>query len=179
MNLEKLKYPIGKNAYDANTATMMKTTWINTIKSLPSKIESVVNDLSSSDFELLYRPDGWSIAQVIHHLADSHMVAYTRTKHALTGDYPKVLGYVESDWAKLPDSTSIDVTTSLNILNGLHPRWAQTFETIKAADFEKKYLHLGYNRDYDLMHVLSLYAWHSEHHLAHVHQALKHKGDFK
>jgi len=178
MNLEKLKYPIGPRNYDPSNAAIMKNTWIQSIKVLPKSVENTISTLSDADLTLKYRPDGWTIAQVIHHLADSHMTAYLRTKSAQTLDHPDVFGYEESVWAELRDATSMDVDSSIQILKGLHNRWGQTWENMEAADFEKGYYHLGYKKDFDLMNVLSLYAWHSEHHLAHLHQALKYKGGF-
>jgi len=178
MNLEKLKYPIGNRNFDPSSASIMKNTWIRSIVELPNSLERVVKSVSENDLLLEYRPDGWSIAQVIHHLADSHMNAYLRTKFALTENHPNVFGYEESVWANLEDARSTDIISSLNLIKGLHARWSQTFENMEAADFEKKYHHLGYKKDFDLMNVLSLYAWHSDHHLAHIHQALKYQGNF-
>jgi len=179
MNLEKLKYPIGKYNYDPHSAKVMKSTWINTIQSLPKSVENIVTDLSKEDLKMLYRPDGWSMAQVVHHLADSHINAYLRTKFALTENHPSVFGYEESVWADLLDAKSFDLTASINLLKGIHTRWAQTFENMQATDYEKKYHHLGYKKDFDLMNVLGLYAWHSSHHLAHLHQAMKYNNKFQ
>ncbi len=176
MDLEKLKYPVGKYT---NSANIMKTTWIGKIKALPQSVENVLSTLPDEELQLIYRPDGWTIAQVVHHLADSHANAYLRTKFALTESHPDVFGYEESVWAELQDAKTVDVSSSLNLLKGMHARWAQTWENMEASDFERKYHHLGYKKDFDLMNVLGLYAWHSDHHLAHIHQALKYKGEFK
>jgi len=178
MDLEKLKYPIGKRVYDANTAAVMKNTWIETIKQFPSKLENATKDLSDAQLNLVYRPDGWTIAQVVNHVADSHMNAYVRCKLALTESHPKVVGYQEALWAETSDASSTNIQPSLQILKGLHSRWTQMWNSMEAQDFEKKYHHLGYSSDWTLMSVLNLYAWHSEHHLAHVHQAIKLNGSF-
>lgn len=178
MELEKLKYPIGKFVYDPNSAAIMKNTWIRKIQNLPDKLERITNGLSPEQLNLIYRPGGWSIAQVVNHLADSHMNAYVRSKLALTEDHPKVIGYQEEMWAKTTDAVNINIQPSLQIIKGLHARWTQLWETMSADDFEKKYYHLGYKKDWTLMSVLCLYAWHSEHHLAHIHQAIKLNGKF-
>lgn len=179
MDLEKLKYPIGKRNFNPNSAAVMKTSWIESIKSLPQKVEKATQGLSDQDLQILYRPEGWSIAQVVHHLADSHINAYLRTKFAITENHPNVFGYEESVWADLKDAKHTDISSSLHLIKGLHARWSQTFESMSASDYEKQYHHLGYKKDFDMMNVLSLYAWHSEHHLAHLHQALKYRGEFK
>jgi len=178
MDLDKLKYPIGKRTYDQKSANIMKTTWIRKIQDLPSKLENATANLSEEQLKLNYRPYGWTVAQVIHHLADSHMNAYIRYKFALTEEHPEIKGYEEAIWATLPDAKHLDIKPSLDIIKGIHARWTVVLNNMGSTDYERKYHHLGYKNDWDLMSVLSLYAWHSEHHLAHVHQAIKHNGEF-
>ena len=173
MDIEKLKYPIGKFTFDPNSASVMKNTWIKAIQDLPIKLNRATTDLSDSQLNLLYRPEGWSVAKVVHHLADSHINAYVRCKMALTENHPNINGYNENLWAETADASTTDIQASLQIISGVHARWAQMWNNMSAADFEKTYHHLGYKRDFSLMSVLHLYAWHSEHHLAHIHQALK------
>ena len=178
MDLEKLKYPIGKRVYDEKSANIMKTTWIRKIQDLPAKLDEVALNLTEEQLQYTYRPGGWTIAQVVHHLADSHMNAYLRCKFALTEEYPKINGYEETIWAMMPDAKSNDIKPSLDIIRGIHARWTLTLNEMGSTDYARKYHHLGYKNDWDLMSVLSLYAWHSEHHLAHIHQGLKFKGEF-
>lgn len=178
MDIEKLKYPVGKRVYDEKSANIMKTTWVRKIQDLPAKLDEVTANLSEQELQYKYRPDGWTIAQVVHHLADSHMNAYIRYKFALTEEHPKINGYEEAIWAMMSDAKSKNIQPSLDIIRGIHARWTQILNEMGKTDYARTYHHLGYKNDWDLMSVLSLYAWHSEHHLAHVHQALKHKGEF-
>ena len=178
MDLEKLKYPVGQRVYDEKSSNIMKGTWIRKIQDLPGKLEEATRGLSEEQLNYVYRPNGWTIAQVIHHLADSHMNAYLRCKFALTEDLPQIKGYEEAIWALLPDAMNLDIKPSMDIIGGIHTRWTQMFNAMDSTDYTKQYHHLGYHNDWELMSVLNLYAWHSDHHLAHIHQALKHKGEF-
>ena len=179
MNLEKLKYPIGKREFDPNKADQAISTWIKSIEEMPDKLIAATSGLSEKQLTLNYRPGSWTIAQLVHHLADSHINAYVRFKFALTEDHPKVKGYDENDWALTIDAQNINIKPSLNIISGIHARWAEAAHNMKPADLQRKYHHLGYKNDWTQLSMLNLYAWHSEHHLAHVHQAIKLNGNFE
>lgn len=124
---------------------------------------------------LHYRPEGWTIRQVVHHCADSHSNAFTRFKLALTEENPSIKPYKENLWAELPDVTTAPVDWSLKIIANIHKRWVVLLKSMSIADFERTYFHPESNRVWKLFEVLALYAWHCNHHLAHVKQAKKMK----
>lgn len=170
VDIEILKYPIGKfnyNEYDLEA----KNNFIETISSFPNKIIEITKDLTDSQLETPYRPGGWTIRQVVHHCADSHMNAFIRFKLALTEEKPTVKAYEEQLWAVQPDY-KLPLTASLNIIAGLHARWVALLNSMEAVDFEAKYIHPQTGKELDLKFMLPLYAWHCEHHLAHIRQAL-------
>ena len=144
---------------------------INYLEDFPKMLRELTHDLSDDILELTYRPEGWSIRQVVHHLADSHSNMYIRVKCALTEENPTIKGYSESDWALLADS-KLPIESSLKIVEGLHERLVYIFRNLKQEDFEKTFYHNGYQRTYILRNVIALYRWHSEHHLAHIKLAL-------
>jgi hypothetical protein len=165
-SLEKLKYPIGKFAFKAYSAAE-RNEYINTIMDFPSQLKQAVASLSASQLQTQYRPGGWSISQVVHHCADSHMNAFIRFKLALTESKPTIKAYEEQLWAEQPDY-AVDINMSLSIIEGLHFRWATLLESMKEADFESKYIHPQSGKELDLNYMLALYDWHCKHHLAHI-----------
>ena len=120
-----------------------------------------------------YRPNGWTIAQVIHHLADSHMHSYLRFKHAILEDTPSIKNYEEAKWANLPDASTIEIDYSLNLIKALHFRWVFFLKELKFKDYKKSYFHRERNKYYPLDTTLLIYAWHCDHHLAHIKNAIK------
>jgi len=127
-----------------------------------------VNLMSESQLDTPYRPGGWTIKQVIHHIADSHMNAYSRFKMALTEDNPTIKPYDESAWAKLADA-SLAIDSSMAIIKAVHFKWAVILESMTDEDFQKTYFHPEKKRSQTLAEVTLMYTWHSKHHLAHVH----------
>ena len=172
MNLEALKFPVGKHIKPETVSKTDFANWINDIKSFPALLNELLNNYKDS-LEAKYRPDGWNIAQVVHHCADSHMNAYVRFKLSLTEENPTIKPYMEDRWAELTDSKSLDITPSIKIIEGLHYRWAQTLENMSANDWERTYYHPDYKKQFIMKDVLALYAWHSRHHLAHIENAIK------
>lgn len=169
--LEKLKYPIGKfiyKEYDNNA----QQAFIATLQNFPKKITELTKSLTDRQLDTPYRPDGWTVRQVVHHCADSHMNAFIRFKLALTEEKPTVKAYEEQLWAVQPDY-NLPILASLSIIEGLHTRWAALLNSMKSVDFEAKYIHPQTGKELDLKFMLPLYAWHCEHHLAHINQALK------
>lgn len=178
MNLDKLKYPIGKFHFQEATDESKIREWISDIEQLPKTIEDLVRNLSIEELNFPYRPDGWKIKQVVHHLADSHMNAFIRFKLTLTEDSPIIKPYEEAKWAELEDGTSDEIGDSLQLLKALHSKWVKLLKTFKDDDFQRVYVHPEHNKSFELIEALAMYAWHSNHHLAHVKQALNFKGDF-
>lgn len=166
MDLEKLKYPIGKFSPKKFTAEN-KQEAIKVIRNLPGLLEDETKNLSKDQIDTPYRPGGWTIRQLVHHIADSHMNAYIRFKLALTEDHPIVKPYREDLWAKLPDS-ELDIDLSLRIIESVHARWTTILENMTDSDFERTYFHPEANQSSSLAHNLFMYEWHSMHHLAHI-----------
>ncbi len=178
MDLEQLKYPTGKYQPPHPIEEATVESWISTIKNLPESLRKQVENLSYESLDWIYRPGGWTIKQVVHHIADSHMNAFVRFKLAMTQETPSILPYLEGEWAKLADGDNFEIKHSLEILEGLHARMVLLFESMTSADWEREMYHPEYQKNLSLGWVLGLYAWHSEHHLAHIKQAIEKEGNF-
>lgn len=165
--LEYLRYPIGKYSPPNTIDDGQRNLWIRSIAALPSELSGVVRGLSSSQLDTPYRLGGWTLRQLVHHLADSHMNSVIRFRWALTENIPLIKAYDEALWAELPDSKTLPVETSLDLLDGLHARWTGLLAGMSAADFDRRLIHptLG---ELSLGWMLGLYAWHGSHHLAHI-----------
>ena len=167
IDIEFLKYPIGKFEVPEVITPEQLQDAIATIKAFPDSFFSAVRRLSVAQLDTPYRPGGWTVRQLVHHCADSHMNAYIRFKLALTEDNPTIKPYDEASWARLADS-ELPVEPSLAIIKALHHRWATLLEAMKEDDFARTYFHPEKNRSQELSVVTLLYAWHCQHHLAHV-----------
>ena len=172
-DLERDQYPIGRFQRCAGPLNrQQRTRLIDDIERAPAEIRSLVEPLGKAQLETRYRVDGWTIRQVVHHLPDSHMNSYVRMKLALTeSNPPKINSYDEARWAELADVT-LPVAVSLDLLAALHTRWVRFLRSLSDEDFNRSYLHpeLGV---YPLYDALALYAWHGQHHTAHIANALK------
>ncbi|MCK7592005.1 putative metal-dependent hydrolase [Subsaxibacter sp. CAU 1640] len=178
MDLETLKYPIGKFHFQEAIDESKIKEWISDIEQMPKAIEDLVRNLSVEELNLPYRPDGWKIKQVVHHLADSHMNAFIRFKLTLTEDSPIIKPYQEAKWAELEDGTSNEVSDSLQLLKALHSKWATLLKTMNEDDFKRVYVHPEHNKRFQLTEALAMYSWHCNHHLEHIKQALHFRGNF-
>ena len=169
--MSDLRYPIGKFQWTApaneEDAASARTAYINTIAGLPEQLSVAVTDLRPDQLDTPYRPEGWTVRQVVHHVPDSHLNAYVRFKLAMTEHEPHIKAYKEAEWAKLPDSRITPVATSLQLLAALHSRWADLLRAMAASDFERTLYHPEHGA-LTLDRMLALYAWHSKHHLAHI-----------
>jgi len=167
MNLEKLKYPIDRYQVEDNIDKSSIENWITEIESLPQRLSEAVKGLSEKQLQTPYRPDGWTVQQVVHHIADSHMNAYIRFKLALTENNPLIKPYDEKLWAELPDSNLTDINVSLELINALHKRWTTLLRQLDEKELNKEFLHpeSGMKK---LKESISHYAWHGNHHLAHI-----------
>ena len=163
---EDLRYPIGK--FDSNFEVTPETRkeFIQTIADLPEKIRQAVSDLSEEQLDTPYRPEGWTVRQVVHHVADSHLNSYCRFKLALTEDFPTIRPYYEDRWAELADS-KLPVEDSLKILEGVHSRWVSMLNSLTDEDFQRKLNHPE-SGEWTIEKFLGLYDWHSKHHTAHI-----------
>ncbi len=176
--LDELKYPTGKFKWPKEISADEIKNWIDVIEKFPSLLKNEVENLSDAELALVYRPDGWNIRMVVHHCADSHSNAFARFKLALTEDKPTIKPYIESLWATLPDVTEAPIEWSLQILEGLHKRWNVLLRSLSVTDLQKVFIHPDHGRELKLESVIALYAWHCNHHLAHVKQAKKFNGNF-
>ena len=169
IDIEFLKYPIGKFQLPTNIDSASIDEAIDTLKLFPSQIFTAVSPLSPKQLDTPYRPGGWTVRQLIHHCADSHMNAFIRFKLALTEENPTIKPYEEAEWAKLPDS-QLPIEPSLAVLKAIHLKWVTLLEAMNPSDFKKTFFHPEKQNSQALGGVTLMYAWHSLHHLAHVHQ---------
>lgn len=162
-----LRYPIGKfSAPDTTTSAHLQSA-VDDIASLPSELRQAVQGLTDAQLDTPYRPDGWTVRQVVHHIADSHMNAFIRMRKALTEPEPTISAYDEKRWAELPDSKDGDIEISLALIDGLHQRWAMLLRSLDADRWKRGFQHpeRGHvSLDFNTL----LYAWHCKHHLAHI-----------
>ena len=166
--LEKLKFPIGKFQKPEVLSKALLDTYINDLESFPSRLKEAVLKLNDSQLNSPYRPDGWTIRQVVHHCADSHMNSIIRFKLALTEDQPTIKPYYEERWAELSDSKSMPIEASLLLLDGLHKRWAILLRSLSENDLQKTFIHPEHGKVFRLDENIGVYAWHCNHHLAHI-----------
>lgn len=163
---EDLRFPVGKFEKIEVTAEL-RSRFIKTIEELPKKLRNAVEGLSDEQLETQYRPEGWTVKQVVHHIADSHSNSLIRFKLALTEDVPPIKPYMEDKWAELADSKHAPIDLSLSLIDGLHARWGLILQAMSAEDFERNLFHPEHG-EVSLNYMLSLYDWHCRHHLAHI-----------
>ena len=169
IDIEFLKYPIGKFQLPETIDSASIEEAIQTLKSFPSLVFTAVSPLLPEQLDTPYRPGGWTVRQLIHHCADSHMNAFIRFKLALTEENPTIKPYEEAEWAKLPDS-NLPIEPSLALIKVIHLKWVTLLDSMKAEDFKKTFFHPEKQKSQSLDGVTLMYAWHSTHHLAHVQQ---------
>jgi len=169
------RYPIGKFVPPQVMTPGVRQEMIEIVAATPAKVREAVAGLNSAQLDVPYREGGWTVKQVVHHLADSHLNAYTRFKLALTEDNPMVKPYDETAWAELADSVTTPVETSVVLLETLHTRWVNLLRSMSEADFHKTYRHPDYGAR-TLDQLLALYAWHGPHHVAHITELRKRMG---
>jgi uncharacterized damage-inducible protein DinB len=165
--LTRLRYPIGRPDYPEPITTGHIQAWIKELENLPADLRTATEDLIDERLDTPYRPGGWTVRQVVHHLADSHSNAHLRFRRALTEDNPSVRAYDENIWAQLPDARSAPVDISLRLLGALHARWAALLKELTADQWKRTYNH-SEKGAVPLDKALALYAWHGRHHLAQV-----------
>ena len=171
-----LRFPVGKFDVNASVSEAGYPRLIAAIAETPGTLRSAVAGLSRDQLETRYRPDGWTVKQVVHHVPDSHMNAYCRFKLALTEDEPTIKPYDEAKWAELPDSERMPIGVSLDLLDALHQRWVGLLRSMDAADFNRGFRHPEHDRVVTLGQMLALYAWHGRHHVAHITALRKREG---
>jgi hypothetical protein len=162
-----LRYPIGPFAYAGESSEEQRRTFINRIEAAPSHMRAAVAGLTQEQMDTPYRPGGWTVRQVVHHVPDSHINSYCRFRLALTENTPSAKGYDQEAWAALSDSRTAPAEVSLALLESLHRRWVLLLRSMTSADYARAFLHseLG---PVTLDRNLALYAWHGDHHVAHI-----------
>ena len=165
--MEELKYPIGQFEFEGEPDRAQVEKWVDEIEILPAQLRQIAGRLSTEQLHTPYRPRGWTVSQVVHHLWDSHIHSYVRFKLALTEERPVIKTYYEDRWAKLGDYEVLSVENSLDFLEILHKRWVVLLRSLADADLKREFVHpesgvitVGQN--------VGIYAWHGTHHLAHV-----------
>ncbi len=169
--MSDLRYPIGKFEWveteSEEQSAKDRERYIQAISKLPIQMRTAVQGLNLEQLDTPYRPDGWTVRQVVHHVPESHMNAYIRFKLALTEDQPQIKPYKEAEWAKLPDNEITPIEVSLQLLAALHSRWVDTLQTMRPSDFARTLIHPE-RGVLTLDRMLAMYAWHGAHHLAHI-----------
>lgn len=170
-----LRYPIGRFEPVDVLSPEDREAAIAAIASLPAELAAAVEGFSDAGLDTPYRPGGWTVRQVVHHVPDSHLNAYVRFRWALTEEEPTIKAYDEARWAELPDAKGAPVAASLALLASLHERWVALLAAMTPADFARTYLHPDDGRR-TLDRTLALYAWHGRHHVAHVTRLVERMG---
>ncbi|MHB1861906.1 MAG: YfiT family bacillithiol transferase [Gemmatimonadaceae bacterium] len=164
-----LRYPIGRFERPAQLTTPERGALIDAIAAAPAALRAAVRGLSDAQLDTPYRPEGWTVRQVVHHVPDSHLNSYTRFRLALTEEQPTIKPYDEARWAELPDARGPLVAESLALLDALHARWVALLRAMSPAEFARTLVHPerpGAPMTLDMM--VALYAWHGRHHVAHI-----------
>ena len=161
-----LSFPVGRFDKNATWTAESRRAALESIATLPQKLRAAVNGLTEAQIDTPYRPGGWTVRQLVHHVADSHMNGYIRTKLALTEDKPTIKPYEQDAWSQLPDS-KLPIEISLVILDSVHQRWTVINRSLKDEDFQRTFVHPELGPLILDTHV-HLYGWHSRHHVAHV-----------
>ncbi len=164
---EDLRYPIGRFDVSAPVGDADLSRAIEDIAAAPARLRAAVRGLSAGQLDTPYRPGGWTVRQVAHHVPDSHLNAYVRFRLALTEHEPTIKPYEESRWAELPDARSAPVAVSLRLLEALHDRWVRLLRSMAPADFDRAFRHPEIGT-VSLRTITAMYAWHGRHHVAHI-----------
>jgi hypothetical protein len=165
--MEDLRYPIGK--YQPQPfSDELKEQWLNDIKFLPNAVESAILNLSEEQLKTAYREGGWTVHQLVHHIADSHMNAFIRCKLGYTEKDPVIKTYEEKEWVKTPDVQNVPVNISITLLFSLHARWHEFLSNLSEAEYQRAVFHPEHKTLISLWNLLGLYAWHGRHHVAHI-----------
>ena len=168
MSLEKLKYPIGKFQVPETITPALINECITVIENFPVQLKQEVVPLTNEQLDTKYRPDGWTIRQVVNHCADSHMNSLMRFKLALTEEKPLIRPYFEDRWAELADSKTMRINAALQMLEGIHERWTVLLKSLSNEQLKRSFVHPEHGKESTLEETICMYAWHCRHHLAHI-----------
>ena len=165
---DNLKYPVGKFQLPGEITPELLKEYIKILEEFPKKLAREVDYLSEKQLATPYRPGGWTVRQLVNHLADSHLNSFIRYKLALTEKEPTIKPYNQSLWAELADSSDIDINPALKLLSGLHARWTFLLGSLSSKQLGKSFIHPESGKKISLKINTAIYAWHCEHHLAHI-----------
>ena len=171
-----LRYPVGLFSFEEPVSEAQRLAWIKKIAALPGHMRNAVVGLGEDQLETPYRNGGWTVRQVVHHVADSHLNSTVRFRWALTEDTPAIKAYDETRWAELPDAKTAPVELSLGLLESLHNRWVYLLKALDDEAFERSFVHPETGKEISLQRNLALYAWHGRHHCAHITALRERKG---
>lgn len=174
--LEQLRYPIGKFQTPKIITEVLITEWINTLETLPRRLDHMVTRLSMEQLETPYRPMGWTVRQLIHHISDSHHHSYIRFKWALTEDKPVIKPYDEKGWSDLFDAKTAPIQLSLEHLKAVHAKLVYLLKGLTSSDLDREFVHPDGNVVTTVKENIGRYAWHGSHHFAHIENLLKREG---
>ncbi|OJJ23872.1 metal-dependent hydrolase [marine bacterium AO1-C] len=166
--MNQLSFPIGQFTTPDQVTPEEIQQFIERIAALPAKMRATVANLTPEQLNTPYRPEGWTVLQVIHHVPDSHMNAYIRFQWGLTEDAPTIKVYNEKDWTALEYLNEVPPEVSLTILESVHQRLVYLLRSLDEASWNRTFFHPEYNQEYSLKQALAMYAWHGDHHLAHI-----------
>lgn len=173
--IDQARYPIGRFSRPDSLSAAGRAEAIATLETLPENLAVAVYNWSDAQLDTPYREGGWTVRQLIHHIADSHMQAYARFRLALTENAPTIKPYEEKEWAKLADSETIPAEVSITLLRALHARWVVVLRSLTDPHWQRVYRH-PQSGETRLDQTVALYAWHSRHHLAHITNLAEQKG---
>ena len=169
------RYPIGK--YEPQEfSERQKQQWLSDIKFLPDAIEQAILNLDEEQLHTPYREGGWTVHQLVHHVADSHMNAYIRFKLGYTEENPSIKPYDQETWAKTSDVRHLPVNVSITLLHSLHKRWYEFLTSFTDSDWQKTVFHPEHKKEMTLWFLLGMYSWHCRHHTAHINNLRERKG---
>ena len=173
--MQDIRYPIGK--YEVKPfSEATKKEWMNDMKMFPTDLEFAIQHLDKAQLDTPYREGGWTVQQLVHHMADSHMNAFVRFKLALTEEVPVVKDYKQNEWSFTTDVLETPVNFSTTLLHALHQRWADLLSSLTEEQWQRKFFHPGRNAEVSLWDMFAVYAWHGKHHIAHIKNLCETKG---
>jgi len=174
--LEKLRYPIGKFQVPTTITNKDLENWTLVLEQLPEKLEVMVISLTEEQLETPYRPGGWTVRQLVHHISDSHHNSYIRFKWALTEDNPVIKPYDEKAWAELFDSRTAPIQMSLDHLKAVHAKLVYLIKGLSQEQLQRNFIHPDGNQESTVAENVGRYAWHSNHHFAHIANLIEREG---
>lgn len=176
LSLEALRYPIGKFQFSGPVSSGQVTEWIDQLENYPNRLKKLVGSMSDAQLNTPYRPGGWTVRQLVHHISDSHHNSYTRFKWALTEEKPVIKPYEEKAWATLHDSQHAPIPISLEHLRIVHTKLVYLLRGLGPDELKKEFIHPDGNKVYSLTETLGHYAWHGEHHFMHIQKLCEREG---